>query len=202
MNLACPATMAAHVQKVLRGEYDLPYEHKKPMILDIGANIGSFAAWALGRWPGCFIHCYEPLPANFELLKGNLGHLEGTTVLLHPFAVGDPTYTKLYLGKNNCGEASFFDLGEQKTSEWVEVQTKSPDALPQAHILKIDAEGSEIDILSGMRTIDFDAVVLEYHSDANRRKADLLLSEYLLIGCGVHDLRRGVVKYVHRRLST
>ena len=199
MNLACPPNMAAHVQRVLKGEYDLPYQHQNPVILDIGANVGSFAAWAIGRWPGCFIHCYEPLPANFELLKRNLGHLEGTTVSLHPFAVGDPTHTKLFLGKNNCGEASFFDLGEQ-SSECVEVETRPPAVLPKAHIVKIDTEGSEIEILSGLRPIESDVVVLEYHSDENRRKADLLLPEHLLIGCEIYYLNRGVLKYMHRRL--
>jgi FkbM family methyltransferase len=39
------------------------------VILDIGANVGSFAAWALKRWPGAHVYCYEPLPNNFALLK-------------------------------------------------------------------------------------------------------------------------------------
>jgi FkbM family methyltransferase len=193
--------MAAHVRKVLQGEYDLPYQHPKPVILDIGANIGGFAAWALKRWPGCFIHCYEPSPSNFELLRINLGHLERTSVSLNHFAIGDPMRTCLFLGKNNCGEASFFDLGEQST-ESVEVVTRPPEVLPKAEILKIDTEGSEIEILAGMRQIHFDAVLLEYHSEQNRRRADELLSDYLLIGGEVRCLHRGVLKYVHRRLCS
>ena len=125
MNLSCPPSMAAHAQKVLRGEYDIPYQHPHPVILDIGANIGSFAVWASQRWPGCVIHCYEPLPANFELLERNLAHLQGSTVVLNNVAIGNPDHTRLFLGKNNCGEASFFDLGEQ-TSESVEVVTRAP----------------------------------------------------------------------------
>jgi FkbM family methyltransferase len=199
MNLICPASMTAHAQKVLRGEYDLPYQHPHPVILDIGANIGSFAVWAIQRWPGCFIHCYEPLPMNFELLRRNLGHLEGTAVKLNPFAIGDPARTQLFLGKNNCGEASFFDLGEQ-TGETVEVETKSPEILPKAEILKIDAEGSETEILAGIRSITFDAVLLEYHSEERRRQADALLRDYLLIGGAIRGLHRGVLKYLHRRL--
>ena len=49
MNIECPATMRRHVQKVLGGEYDIPYRHNAPVILDIGANVGSFDAWALAR---------------------------------------------------------------------------------------------------------------------------------------------------------
>ena len=96
-----------HVQKVLGGEYEVPYQATRPLILDIGANVGSFAAWTIERWPGCHVHCYEPLPDNFALLKRNLGHLDETSVTLNNFAVGDPGLTRLYLGRNNCCEASF-----------------------------------------------------------------------------------------------
>jgi FkbM family methyltransferase len=190
--------MVFHVQKVLRGEYDLAYENPGPVVVDIGANIGAFALWALGRWPGCRLHCYEPLPSNFELLRQNLSRREGTAVSLYPFAIGDPARTRLFLGKNNCGEASFFDLGEQ-SSESVEVVTRSPDVLPAAHIIKIDAEGSEVEILSGLGRLESDVVLLEYHSERNRRQADALLAGYILVGGEVRGPHRGVMKYVHRR---
>jgi FkbM family methyltransferase len=198
MSMICPPSMLAHARKVLGGEYDLPYEHAAPVILDIGANIGAFALWAIGRWPGCRIHCYEPLPSNFEILARNLAHLDGRSVSLYAFAIGDPARTRLFLGRNNCGEASFFDLGEQ-ASESVEVVTRAPDVLPRANIIKIDAEGSEIDILSGLGEIDSDVVLLEYHSDARRRAADALLAGYVLADGQVRGPHRGVLKYVHRR---
>ena len=44
---------------------------------------------------------------------------------------------------------------------------RAPSVLPKAHIVKIDTEGSEIDILSRMTSIDFDVIMLEYHSEAN-----------------------------------
>ena len=46
----------------------MPYRATRPVILDIGANVGSFAAWALKRWPGAHVHCYEPLPDNMLVL--------------------------------------------------------------------------------------------------------------------------------------
>ena len=196
--MICPPSMVAHARKVLGGEYDLPYDHPGPVILDIGANIGAFALWAIGRWPGCRLHCYEPLPSNFEMLRSNLAHLEGRSVSLYPFAIGDPGRTRLFLGRNNCGEASFFDLGEQ-SSESVEVVTRLPAVLPRANIIKIDAEGSEIEILSGLGEIDSDLVLLEYHSEAWRRSADALLAGYVLAGGQVRCPHRGVLKYVHRR---
>ena len=198
LTINCPPTMAPHVQKVLNGEYDIPYQHPSPVILDIGANVGGFAIWASRRWPGSYIHCYEPLPANFAILEQNLAPLDNR-VKLNNYAVGDPAHTRLRLGRNNCGEASFFDLGEQQT-EWIEVTTKAPDVLPQAQVLKLDAEGAEIEILSGLPAIQFDAIVLEYHSEAHRRKVDELLAQYVLVGGEIRCLGRGVLKYMHQRL--
>ena len=169
------------------------------VILDIGANVGSFAAWALKRWPGAHVHCYEPLPNNFALLKKNPGSLEGQSVSLNNFAIGDPSLKNLYLGRNNCGEASFYDVGEQ-TTDAVEVETRAPSVLPKAHIMKIDTEGSEVDILSGMASIDFDVIMLEYHSGAIRRKIDGLLADFVLVGGGIRSLHRGTLKYFHGRL--
>jgi FkbM family methyltransferase len=199
MKLEYPATMGSHVQKVLGGEYNIPYRHSAPVILDIGANVGSFAAWALKRWPGCHVHCYESLPDNFALLTRNLGQFAGSSVSLNNFAVGDPSLTRLYLGRNNCGEASFYDIGEQSTV-CVEVETRAPDVLPKAQIVKIDTEGSEVEILTRMTSLDFDAVMLEYHSEANRRKVEELLGDFFLIGGEIRGLHRGTLKFLHRRL--
>jgi FkbM family methyltransferase len=169
------------------------------VILDIGANVGSFAAWAIERWPGCHVHCYEPLPDNFAMLKRNLGHLDGTSVTLNNFAVGDPRLRKLYLGRNNCGEASFYDIGEQSMIA-VDVDTRPPGVLPSAQIMKIDTEGSEIDILGRIASSDFDVILLEYHSEPNRRMADELLRDFLLVGGEIRHLHRGTLKFMHRRL--
>ena len=104
---------------------------------------------------GAHVHCYEPLPDNFALLKKNLGPLDGKSVSLNNFAIGDPSLKRLYLGRNNCGEASFYDVGEQSTAS-VEVETRAPSVLPKAQIVKIDTEGSEIDILGRMTSFDFE----------------------------------------------
>ena len=53
MTIECPPSMRRHVQKVLNGEYEIPYQATRPTILDIGANVGSFALGtpALARMP-------------------------------------------------------------------------------------------------------------------------------------------------------
>ena len=203
LNFHCPPSMVSHVELIQRGEYDLAYDHPRPIILDVGANIGGFTIWASARWPGCEIYCYEPLPDNFALLQANVGILQkaGVPNRIHVnnFAIGDPKHTKLFLGRNNCGEASFFDLGEQQGLS-VDVKTEAPTVLPRAQILKLDTEGCEIEILSGLDLIDFDVVMLEYHSEKNRRQADAMLHDYVLVGGYARTANRGIQKYVHSRL--
>ena len=53
--------------------------------------------------------------------------------------------------------------------------------------------------IGGLREIAFDVVLLEYHSEANRRRIDRLLADYVLVGGQVRGPHRGVTKYVHRR---
>jgi hypothetical protein len=54
--------------------------------------------------------------------------------------------------------------------------------------MKIDTERSEIDILGCMASFDFDVILLEYPSDANRRKVDELLRDFLLVGGEIRHL--------------
>ena len=190
--------MSPHINKVLQGEYDVAYTATAPIVVDVGANVGSFAVWALHRWPDFIVHCYEPVPSNFDLLRRNLAALEGTRVHPHNFAVGDPAKTVMFLEKNNCGEASFFDLGEQHT-EKITVDTRAPDCLPKGQILELDTEGSEVDIFSRPTDIPLDIVLLEYHSDDKRREVDRLLHECVLVGGAITRAHRDVLKYARHR---
>jgi FkbM family methyltransferase len=199
LNIACPPSMISHVREIFNGEYDIPYSHQSPVIVDIGANIGGFAAWASQRWPGSVIHCYEPLPENFELLKRNVSHFDQHQFRLHNFAIGDPTRAQMFLGKNNCGEASFFDIGEQ-TANVIEVKTEDPAVLPCAQILKLDAEGSEVEILERHSTIEYEVILLEWHGENKRRQVDALLSNYCLVAGKIRCPHRGVFKYMHRKI--
>jgi len=201
VNIECPPSMLAHIREIFGGEYDVPYSRYAPVILDIGANIGGFAIWASRRWPGSVVHCYEPVPSNFELLKKNLSHFDPSRFQANNFAIGNPIRTTMYLGKNNCGEASFFDIGEQ-TTDAIDVATLDPQLLPGAQILKLDVEGSEIEILERHSSINYEVILVEYHGESARRRLDAILSDYCLVAGKVRCLHRGVFKYMHRKIVT
>jgi hypothetical protein len=132
------------------------------------------------------------------MLRANLGDRNDVTI--REVAVGQPGRRDLYLGKNNLGEASFYDLGEQRLDAWVTVDAMDPKNLPYAEILKIDAEGAETEILEMMDGFDYDLILLEFHDEDDRRKIDALLKDYSLIGGNISRVDRGTLKYVHKRL--
>jgi FkbM family methyltransferase len=156
----CPDTMRPHVDRVLAGEYDptdICVTSGVMTVLDIGANVGAFTAWALAKFPGCKVTAYEPHPDNAEMFKLNV---TSPQVELHQHAVWNADGpVMLKDGANNCGEAQVSRDGNKRV--W------GIDALdlPPADFIKIDAEGSEEVILSRYGHIaQAKFVALEWHS--------------------------------------
>jgi FkbM family methyltransferase len=208
----CPASLQPHCQSIFRGEYDFPRLEFEPppVILDIGACVGAYALWALERWPGATVHCYEPWPDNFRLLRENgrsfsgaSGHLE-----LHNVAVSGRWQSgDMHPGANNCGEASFYDLGEQDLSpeRSVRVNMLALEALPRADIVKVDTEGCELDIIEGILTTPMlplpRAITFEWHRERDRWRLGSALSTpggYECVSDVVRRQDRGVMKWLRR----
>jgi len=188
-----PDNMIPHIQKIFAGEYDIPFNASSPVIFDVGANIGAFTRWASARWANSKIVCFEPVKSNFELLQKNTSDM--TNVELLNLGVGSSDRKqKIYYGKNNIGEASLFK-GIQQVDEGEEINVISAAQLAKCHIMKIDTEGAEIEIIE---TYSHDPIVylIEYHSEHNRLKIDQYLkSKYILIACKSEVPNYGIVKY-------
>lgn len=72
----------------------LPVSHSKPLIIDVGANIGLFALWALKEWPLAYVVCFEPVPPIVNVLRRNLSSAQagarrhGHGAVIVPVALG------------------------------------------------------------------------------------------------------------------
>lgn len=194
-----PLNMTHHISKIFSGEYDVDISIENPIILDIGANIGGFARWSRSRFGNSKVICYEPIKSNYNLLLENTADL--LNIECNNVAVGKAAGNfEMFYGKNNIGECSLYSGEEQQESVGEVVTVISSADLPFSHILKIDTEGSEVDIISHL--VNFPLVFLiEYHSESNRLSIDSLLREnYILFSCNSERMNYGILKYVSKKV--
>jgi hypothetical protein len=69
-------------------------------------------------------------------------------------------------------------------------------------ILKIDTEGSEVEILLSLHQyLPYVGIVMaEYHSETDRRTIDTMLPNHMLFDAKPCDINLGLVKYINSRL--
>ena len=175
------------------------------VVVDVGANVGIYtllgARLLAGRGK---VYSFEPTPGTASILRQNIqvnGFLESGIIDLRAEAVTDKRGVgRLTVFANDCGHNTLF--GSSGEADSVNVPTISLDDALQAedHVdfVKIDAEGSEADIIRGMReTIRRNPsirIVLEF-APTHLRRANVdpagFLSELRALGftvTRVHDL--------------
>lgn len=174
IDMTVPADCFAGIGEVWKGDYgcDKVSFSGNPSIIDIGANIGAFAVWAMIRFKARSVICYEPNPTVFPYLKTNMEafansfpqcHLEANNL-----AVGNPEITTLKQSNRSRMQCTQYELeGGEKTAEYV-VNVLKPEDLPPCNILKIDAEGAEAYIVKNLKHVP-DYLVCEYHTIENMR---------------------------------
>ncbi len=146
-------------------------------VVDIGAHIGDVAERFLDS--GCQVYAFEPFPASFAALQDRLGGRADFTA--SPIAIGAADGE----GKLNIAaaaneadglDASLFHslvdhpLGTSvRFADALAVQVRSLASLRQTGeipqqigILKVDAEGADIEILRGLGEPDIPVVMTEY----------------------------------------
>ena len=115
-------------------------------IIDVGANIGVHATAFAST--GAEVHCFEPNPLNFAMLKNNTKGLGNVT--LHNLAAtnvaGDiliQTFDPAVAG--NYGEM----LINKETGVRAQAARLDDTDIPLPNLIKIDAEGSELGVIQG-----------------------------------------------------
>jgi FkbM family methyltransferase len=131
-------------------------------IVDLGANVGYFGAFALTEWPEASVVAYEPDPANAALHAHTI-RINGLEERwrLHRAAAS-----------NRNGELRFHASGDalSHAGESGSLVVPAEDVLPAiagVDLLKMDIEGGEWPILGDPRFVTDPprAIVLEYHPD-------------------------------------
>jgi FkbM family methyltransferase len=123
-------------------------------VLDVGSNIGISALYFLTRNPGCHVWLYEPVPRNVERLRANLAGFEDRYTLRE--AAVAPDAGRLRFGVEESGRYGGVgvDTGQAIEVDGAainEVVAEVLEAVPAIDVLKIDTEGSELDILGALQ---------------------------------------------------
>jgi FkbM family methyltransferase len=155
--------------------------------VDLGANIGLFGAWLLGRCPYTEVVAYEADPANAAVhrLAIEANGLEDQWRLVEAFAGTREGTTRFTTGLHAVSHEG----------EGIEVPVVDvlPD-LADADLVKIDVEGSEWPILADARIRELKArvVVLEYHAEGSPQQDPAAAAEQAVTGMGyeVHHATR------------
>jgi FkbM family methyltransferase len=129
------------------------------VVIDVGANIGKYTLLASGLvGPAGRVHAVECSPETLALLTNNVARNNLQNVAIHQVAASSAPGT-LSLNITAIG-LSWFKPGPQ----WPAVQgsgtTVSVPAMPlddiipsPVHLVKIDAEGADLEVLKGMKRI-------------------------------------------------
>ncbi len=133
-------------------------------IFDVGANKGQFLQMLLKHLVtgDVEVHCFEPGYETFKILAGSVG--EGDRITLNNIGLGkEPCEAILYYDKAGSGIASLTKRNldhlniDFSQSEPVKIDTIdrycSDRSIKHIHLLKIDVEGHEFDVLTGAQSM-------------------------------------------------
>jgi FkbM family methyltransferase len=129
---------------------------KARVILDIGANVGSWSTSAYEIFPRATIHAFEPVPTTFETLSKTVGKRARVRTYCQGFSSEvKKTSMEIYANpRTNTMEAtkSHFDhrLVGKITVPCTTLDAWVDDlAIDKIDLIKIDVEGHELHVLSG-----------------------------------------------------
>ena len=176
-------------------------------VLDIGAHVGSFAAFVKQQSPESVVICVEPDVINYRLAQGTMTHFKKVAVY-HAYCRYDDAPAVLLLDKKNTGHY-VVQAAERPVPEYMngvtplnDVRRVTLEEMMDQHnigvldVLKLDCEGGEYDILCRapyevLSRIRY--IVGEYHSGTDRFRSvccPRLESVFYTVHIGVRDLGR------------
>ena len=151
-------------------EYVLPDEIRTRLatsspvqVVDVGANIGLFGAWVLGRFPDARILALEPEPSNACVHRATIAAngIGDRWRLVEAAAATAP---------GRLGLAAAFSTAHTAARDEMAITVEAVDVFPLlegADLVKIDIEGAEWPILRDPRFHELGtaALVLEHHAE-------------------------------------
>lgn len=194
-----------------------------PVVLDVGANIGTFATWVArfiadknGR-----LYCFEPQRQVFQMLCGNMAINNIFNVYAHELALGnEEKFIEIdEVDYDTHGSFASFSVADIDLSNtYKSIPTKKQRIkmttidnfvrdyqLEKVDYIKVDAEGLDIEVLEGakntIQTFSPDLYV-EYLNLGSSKKDDTSSEGLLVLEQYLHGLGYNTVAIHHDLFAT
>ena len=155
---------------------------------DIGANAGILSSEIASRVIAKEHHFFEPNPRIYPWAQKALEHLPNAHG--HPDAISIKSGTATLSIPRNRSAYGSLEAGQKGEADQVEVATVTGDELVYArrfavpHVIKIDTEGHEVDVLAGMSRLiaEHQPLIFFEHIELNDDQIQALLPEKYKLG--------------------
>lgn len=184
--------------------YPIPeWEFNPKRIVDIGGHAGEFAVLAKLVWPDAEVMCWEP---NKDLSYCLNRNADAYGFSWYPFAVM-PKEGRYQMRVSKWGTVanSLVDRPDQ-TDKAFSVDAVSVAAVManQPDVLKIDAEGVEVEIISEIKKAGeldrIGIVYMEFHTEPDRLALEaMLIPTHHLMAARINNMDQGEVTYIRRK---
>lgn len=175
-----------------------------PVIIDVGSNVGYLSAFSFTRFPKAKVISVEPLPKNLSLLKHNrqLNTSFDWSVFEGVLAGEDGEFGIQFDNSDDYStSASMYGLDDGADSLTVKSlklnSLLAQHGISKVHILKLDCEGAEYDILYSLNAEDLNRmafVTMETHQiDTEKMNRDAILSWFQENGWNTQFVRSKVL---------
>ncbi|MEG4343148.1 FkbM family methyltransferase [Microcoleus sp. A003_D6] len=128
----------------------------RPVVFDVGANVGQSIHRFRSQFPRCIINSFEPSPTTFKILSQQASELED--VRLWNCALGSASEQMIFLENSHSYMSSFLPLSEfgwGKITKETSVEVRTIDQfchdeqIEHIDILKSDTQGFELEVFKG-----------------------------------------------------
>jgi FkbM family methyltransferase len=167
--------MGSHANEPYSIKAWLYFTKKTDLILDIGANTGTYSLLSAALKTNTVIHAFEPNPTIFNLLKSNI-ILNNFSIHVHEVAVSN-CKGDVFLYINDQANDYKASVIASKGSKSIEVKSINIDSLEfksNYTLIKLDIEGNEPLALEGMRQLLSESEVVILMEVLTEKSADEL----------------------------
>lgn len=186
----------------------LPVVDDVQVVIDVGANCGAAAVYFAACYPDARVHAFEPASAPYRLLERNTEHAPNIVIYNIGLHSSDQQ-VPLYEGSIDSVTGSVFPRDSKNAAANEMVTLRSFEGWLDEHdisaidVLKVDVEGCEVDVLTGLgdRLRAVKVVYVEYDSPQARREIDRLFDGSHELCFGEMFLAQGEAIYLSNAIA-